>query len=114
MSLSGEAQTPSPNGGLGRQIERGFTAAFELVATPALFGFIGYLIDRQLGTGPWVMVVLVVIVASYEIWKLWYQYNTTMTRLERELIAARTGGQGVSSDTAPSDTTPSGDSEGRR
>lgn len=77
---------------LGSSVERGFTAAFELVATPALFGFIGYLVDRRLGTGPVVTIVLAALVAAYCIWKLWYQYNEQMEGLEADLIAARTGG----------------------
>ena len=97
MSLSGEAQAPRTNRGLS-QVERGFTAAFELVATPALFGLIGYFIDRWLGTGPWFMIVLTVVVAAYEIWKLWYQYTVKMTELEAELIAARTGGASKAED----------------
>ena len=32
--------------------EDGVVAAFELVLTPALFGFFGYLIDRWLDTAP--------------------------------------------------------------
>ena len=84
---------------LGSGVERGFTAAFELVATPALFGLIGYFIDRQLGTGPIVTLALVTFVAGYCIWKLWYQYNHQMEGLEADLIAARTGARPESTST---------------
>ena len=92
MSPSGEAlpreQQP---GSLGRAVDRGFTAAFELVMTPALFGFIGYLIDRRLGTGPILTIALASVVTCYVVWKLWYKYTVEMTRLEAELIARRSG-----------------------
>ncbi len=52
--------------------EDGVVAAFELVLTPALFGFFGYLLDRWLATGPILLILLTGIVAIYEIWKLWY------------------------------------------
>ena len=59
--------------------------------TPALFGLIGYLIDRRLGTGPVLTIVLSGFVACYVVWKLWYNYTVEMTRLEAELIARRSG-----------------------
>jgi F0F1-type ATP synthase assembly protein I len=37
----------------------GLARAFELTATPALFGFIGRLIDRKAGTSPFVMISLI-------------------------------------------------------
>ncbi len=67
-----------------RAADRGFTAAFELVMTPALFGLIGYFIDRQLETGRIFTIGFAVVVASYLIWKLVYQYNTEMDQLEAD------------------------------
>lgn len=93
MSLRGEAQSAGPHRNkTSHSAERGFNAAFELVATPALFGLIGYFIDGWLGTRPAFTVGLSVFVACYVIWKLWYGYNAEMTQLEAELIKARTGG----------------------
>lgn len=99
MSLRGEAQPESQHRSrLGANAERGFTAAFELVATPALFGLIGYFLDARLGTGRLLTVGLAVLVAGYLIWKLWYQYTTEMVKLEAELIADRTGGSRLGAD----------------
>lgn len=85
MSVSGESFAKDHHsGGLGHSAERGFTAAFELVATPALFGLIGYGLDRWLGTGPVLMIALTVVVAGYVVWKLWYSYNQEMDRLDAE------------------------------
>jgi F0F1-type ATP synthase assembly protein I len=67
-------------------VDRGFTAAFELVATPALFGFIGWFLDGRLGTGPILTIALTVFVAGYVLWKLLHQYNLEMDRLEDERV----------------------------
>lgn len=94
MSLRGEAQSAGPHRHqIGQSAERGFSAAFELVATPALLGLIGYFIDRWLGTSPVFTIALAGFTACYVIWKLWYQYNAAMAELEAELIGARTGGR---------------------
>jgi hypothetical protein len=94
MSLS---QKPEPaessRPGAASQVEQGFATAFELVMTPALFAAIGWYLDRRLGTGPILMIVLTTFVAGYEVWKLWYNYNAEMTKLESELIGRRTGSQ---------------------
>ena len=93
MSISGEARARGHYRALGgSSAERGFTAAFELVATPALFGLIGYFLDRWLGTGPFLTIGLAAFVAGYCIWKLWYQYTRQMEGLEADLIASRSGG----------------------
>ncbi len=91
MSLSGEASQPrdrhhSQPGGGGHHVERGFTAAFELVMTPALLGLIGYFMDRQFGTAPFFTLGLTAFTAVYVIWKLCHGYNTEMDRLEGERI----------------------------
>lgn len=99
MSLRGEAQPESQNRSrLGAGAERGFTAAFELVATPALFGLIGYFLDARLGTGRLLTFGLAIFVVVYLLWKLWYQYTTEMVRLEAELINQRTGQTPIGAD----------------
>ena len=71
----------------------GVTAAFELVLTPALFAFFGWLLDRWLGTTPLFILLLAGIVAAYELWKLWFNYTARMKTLEAALPDARgTGG----------------------
>jgi hypothetical protein len=86
----------------GSAVDRGFTAAFELVATPALFGLLGYFIDGRLGTGVLFTAALTIVVAGYCLWKLWCQYNHQMEELESELIVAR-GGQRTSPGTESPD-----------
>ncbi|MCP3992934.1 MAG: AtpZ/AtpI family protein [Actinomycetia bacterium] len=54
--------------------------------TPALFGLIGYFVDRQLGTAPLFTLGLTVFVAVYVVWKLCHGYNAEMDRLEGERI----------------------------
>ena len=85
MSLTQEPMTKDSHAATAaRSVDRGFTAAFELVATPAAFGFLGYLVDRWLGTGPIFTIALAGFVACYVVWKLWYQYNAEMDRLDAE------------------------------
>lgn len=67
----------------------GITAAFELVLTPALFAFFGYLIDRWLGTTPIFILVLAAIVLAYEVWKLCAGYTERMKAYEASLPDAR-------------------------
>lgn len=63
-----------------------FNAAFELVATPALFAFLGYLLDGRLHTGRLFTFVFAILVAVYEIWKLWYGYNHRIDELHAEIM----------------------------
>ncbi len=67
----------------------GLTAAFELVLTPALFAFFGYLVDRWLGTTPLFIPLLAGIVAAYEVWKLVTNYNARMRSHESSLPRSR-------------------------
>ena len=60
----------------------GLAAAFELVATPAIFAFLGHLLDQKLGTGAIFLIVFGVFVFLYEIWKLVGTYNRQMARHE--------------------------------
>lgn len=66
----------------GRELREGagdaFSAAFELIATPALFGFFGWLVDRQLGSSPVFTLVFAFVVLSYEVWKLYVKYTADM------------------------------------
>jgi hypothetical protein len=60
----------------------GLAAAVELIATPAIFGFLGYLLDRRLGTGLVFMFAFSFIVLGYEVWKLLSRYQATMNAHE--------------------------------
>jgi hypothetical protein len=90
MPLTGEdAVTDQRVRGFGHMAERGFTAAFELVVTPVLFGFIGHAIDGRLGTGRLFTIALSVVVTVYVVWKLCYNYLAEMKALEAERLERR-------------------------
>ena len=55
-----------------------FANAFEMIATPAIFGLIGWFIDSQVGTFPVFTLVLAFAVFGYEVWKFTTDYNTKM------------------------------------
>jgi F0F1-type ATP synthase assembly protein I len=56
--------------------------SFELVLSPVILGLIGWLIDRQAGTGPWITIVAVVFGLSGAVVKLVSQYKARMAALE--------------------------------
>ena len=55
-----------------------FAAAFELIATPALFGLLGWFVDSRLGLFPVFTLVLVCIVLAYETQKLCVSYRRSL------------------------------------
>jgi hypothetical protein len=62
----------------------GLSAAFEMVVTPAIFGVLGFFLDRFLGTVPVFTLVFSVAVLSYMVWKFWAQYmRDSEAELER-------------------------------
>lgn len=54
--------------------------AFEMIATPAIFGLGGWLIDGRIGTFPLVTLVLVVVVLGYQVWSFARAYGTSMDK----------------------------------
>ncbi len=66
----------------------GFSAAFEMIVTPVLFGLLGFFIDSRVGTYPVFTLVLGFVVLSYEVWRLWSRYSDDM---DAELEARRAG-----------------------
>lgn len=56
----------------------GLAAAFELIATPFLFGFLGYLLDQKLGTHLVFLFTFAFVVLAYEVWKLVSKYLDAM------------------------------------
>lgn len=50
-------------------------AAFEIVATPAVFAAGGWLLDGRLGTFPLVTVAAALVVLCYQMWRLARQYG---------------------------------------
>jgi F0F1-type ATP synthase assembly protein I len=67
----------------------GLAAAFELIATPFIFGFLGYLLDRKLGTHLVFLFTFAFIVLGYEVWKLVSQYLNAMEAHEASATWAR-------------------------
>ena len=63
--------------------------AFELVATPALFAFFGWLIDGALGTKPLFTLVLCLLTAVYAGWKAFRTYSDRMEAYDRNLPSRR-------------------------
>ena len=65
-----------------RQVRAGagdaLAKAFEMIATPAIFGVGGWLVDSRLGTFPLVTLILVVVVFGYQVWRFARDYGATM------------------------------------
>ena len=65
-----------------RQIRAGagdaLAKAFEMIATPAIFGVGGWLVDSRLGTFPLVTVILVFVVFGYQVWRFARDYGASM------------------------------------
>ena len=55
-----------------------FARAFEFAVTPGIFGFLGYLLDRAIGTLPVFTIVLTLLCIVGMFLKTWYTYDTTM------------------------------------
>jgi len=76
-----------------RELNNGFgnalTRAFELVVTPMIVGFLGYLLDGRLGTRPLFMLVLFGSALGYVVWKQYAVYSTAMDDAQRKLTGAR-------------------------
>ena len=54
--------------------------AFEMIATPAIFGFGGWLVDGRLGTFPLVTLLLALAVLGYEVWSFVRHYGASMDK----------------------------------
>jgi F0F1-type ATP synthase assembly protein I len=69
----------------------GMSIAFELVGTPAIFGVMGYGLDRWLGTTPLFTILLALValgtVAGLTIWR----YNAEIRRADTARRAERDG-----------------------
>jgi F0F1-type ATP synthase assembly protein I len=61
----------------------GMSRAFELVATPLVFGGIGYLVDRAAGTVPVFAIVLGAFGIVGTFVRAWYGYDAEMRRVEQ-------------------------------
>ncbi len=67
-----------------RELKQGFgdafAAAFELAVTPAIFGVLGWLLDRTLGTTPVFTIAFVLVTVSYAAWKVARDYRVKLDR----------------------------------
>jgi ATP synthase protein I len=63
----------------------------DLALSLLLFVGIGYGLDRWLGTKPWFMIGMVLLVAVGQFVKMKYDYEGTMQRLEAERVQRSTG-----------------------
>jgi F0F1-type ATP synthase assembly protein I len=73
------------NNGFGNAMSR----AFELVVTPTIFGFLGYLLDGRIGTRPVFTLAFFLIVVLYEFWKMFSGYDAAMREQESKLPGRR-------------------------
>ena len=78
-----------------RELNNGFgdamSNAFEFAVTPAIFGALGYFVDRALGLVPLFTLVFSLFVLGYMFWKFWRQYEVEMTQHEEALRVGRSG-----------------------
>ena len=75
-----------------REIRQGFgdafAAAFELVVTPAIFGFLGWLLDGRLDTFPVFTIAFTAITLAYASWRLARSYGEDLEQARIERRAA--------------------------
>jgi hypothetical protein len=63
---------------------QGFSRAFELAVTPALFGLLGYGLDQWLGTLPVFTAILSLVALVGMMLRTWYGYCYRMEALEAQ------------------------------
>jgi F0F1-type ATP synthase assembly protein I len=74
-----------------RELNKGFgdalNRAVEIVATPGIFAFFGWLLDNKLGTTPVFALLFGVAVFGYVMTKMYTRYGQDMRRHEQQLGA---------------------------
>lgn len=68
----------------------GLSIAFELVATPTIFGFLGFLLDRWVGTTPLFVIGFSLVACCTVLSLTMWRYHHEMARADAERRAART------------------------
>ena len=66
-----------------------FARAFELAVTPAIFGFLGHLLDRALGTSPVFLIVFALFCVIGMGVRMYYGYDEAMQRHQDDAKWAR-------------------------
>ncbi len=61
-----------------------FSTSFELIATPLIFGLIGWYLDGRVGLFPVLTLVLALVALSYGVWRLYSDYVASMDRMLEE------------------------------
>lgn len=64
----------------------GLARAFELAVTPAIFGLMGYGLDRWLGLFPLFTIVLLLFALVGEFVMMWIRYDAEMKRHEADAV----------------------------
>lgn len=76
-----------------RDLNRGFgdalSTAVELALTPAIFAFLGWRLDRWLGTEPLLLVSFFVLVVVYLFWKQFSRYGARMREEQSKMFGPR-------------------------
>ena len=94
MELQERREEGAPAGATSREVQNGFgdglAKAFELVLTPAIFGLLGFGLDRWLGLTPWLTVLCTVWALGAVSYMTWFRYEAEMRRLEEGAVWART------------------------
>jgi hypothetical protein len=83
-SVAAGAAAAGPQNTLANTFGLGFSRAFELAVTPALFGAMGYGLDRWLGTLPLFTAILSVLVLIGMLLRTWYGYCYRMEAIEAQ------------------------------
>ena len=65
-----------------------FAAAFELAAPPAIFGFLGWLLDGRIGTTPVFTIAFTVVTLAYASYRLAHSYGRSLEEARVERRAA--------------------------
>jgi F0F1-type ATP synthase assembly protein I len=60
----------------------GLAVAFEFAVTPAIFGGLGYLLDRAIGTLPVFTIIFALFCLVGMFVKIWYAYEASMREQE--------------------------------
>jgi len=78
-----------------RELNNGFgdamARAVEIVLTPVIMGFFGWLLDRWLGTWPVFALIFFVFTIGYVIWKMFVRYDEEMRRHEARIPGRKPG-----------------------
>lgn len=64
----------------------GLSRAFELALTPAIFGGLGWLVDRWVGTTPLFMIVFLFFAVAGVGYMTWFRYEAEMKQREAESV----------------------------